>query len=254
MKFIRAVLFCILAMHAFVPWAWARGPSKVVSFGTGFVVAEGGYIVTANHLLQGKGRILVGPVSGKRWAVATVVKVNEKDDLALLKAKVSGKPLFIAPWSDVPVGLEAFAIGYPLPKMQGLTKKITQGIVNGDRTKEGDAGLFQFSAEIHKGNSGGPVLAPDGSVIGVVRAKLNALKVAERTSDLPQNVNYAIKSSTLLNFLQESGVLVSSRRLNLASTARPYEIFLQTSDSVVAVLVVKNEEPLDEGVDVEPSP
>ncbi len=250
MKLIRTVLFCVFAWQAFAPLSWAQGSPQKVSFGTGFVVAEGGYIVTANHILQGRDRILVGPVSGNRWAVAKVIKVNAQDDLALLQAKVAGKPLFIAPWSEVPVGLEVFAIGYPQPRMQGLSKKITQGIVNGDRTETGDAGFFQFSAEIQKGNSGGPVLAPDGSVIGVVQAKLNALKVAERTSDLPQNVNYAMKSSTLLRFLQESGLQVTSRPLNFAVNARPYEIFLQSSGSVVAVLALKKDEPLDGGVDL----
>ncbi len=113
MKLIRTVWFCVFVWQAFAPLSWAQGSPKKVSFGTGFVVAEGGYIVTAHHILQGRDRILVGPVSGNRWAVAKVVKVNAQDDLALLQAKIAGKPLFIAPWREVPVGLEVFAIGYP---------------------------------------------------------------------------------------------------------------------------------------------
>ncbi len=36
------------------------------------------------------------------------------------------------------------------------------------------------------------MLDGSGNVIGVVVARLNALKLAERTGQLPQNVNFAI--------------------------------------------------------------
>ncbi|MDD5367285.1 MAG: serine protease, partial [Gallionellaceae bacterium] len=149
-----------------------------------------------------------------------------------------GRGLAVAEWSDVPIGLEVYAIGYPRPKLMGLSKKITQGIVNGDRHESGDEGFFQFSAEIQKGNSGGPVVAPDGSVIGVVQRKLDALKLAERSRDLPQNVNYALKSSVLLRFLRDGGVDIKARRVDLTVNARPFEVFRRVEDSVVAVMAI----------------
>jgi S1-C subfamily serine protease len=60
----------------------------------------------------------------------------------------------------------------PGPKVQGLSKKITQGIVNGyrsERQNAQDVGYLQISAEESKGNSGGPVFAADGSMIGLVQ-------------------------------------------------------------------------------------
>ena len=209
--------------------------STQITFGTGFVVAPG-YVVTANHVIQGRSKIMLGPVGAGKLVQAQVVKADEKMDLALLKADVPGSALPISQWSEVPIGLEAFAIGFPQPRLQGISRKITQGIVNGDRTESGDNGFFQFSAEIQKGNSGGPVLAPDGSVIGVVRGKLNALTVAERTKDMPQNVNYAIKSSTLLHFLQDAPVRPMVNSLDPRVHGRAYEIYRRTSGSVLLVV------------------
>ena len=206
-----------------------------VAFGTGFVVAPG-YLVTTNHVVQGWDKILVGPVGANKLVPAQVVKSDPQRDLALLKADVPGAALPISPWNEVPIGLEAFVIGFPQPRLQGVSRKITQGIVNGDRTESGDNGFFQFSAEIQKGNSGGPVLAPDGSVIGVVRGKLNALTVAERTKDMPQNVNYAIKSSTLLRFLQDSPIQPLANPLDPRVHGRAYEVYRRASGSVLLVV------------------
>ena len=43
-------------------------------------------------------------------------------------------------------------------------------------------------------------------MIGIVVAKLDALKVASATSDIPQNMNFAIKSSVAANFLGSSNI------------------------------------------------
>jgi serine protease Do len=207
-----------------------------LSFGTGFAVTDDGYFVTAHHVIRDKAQVLVGPVARNKWRVAQVVKVDPKRDLALLKARLPLPGLPLAEWRGVPIGLEALVIGYPQPRFQGLSKKITQGLVNGDRNEAGDEGYFQLSAEIQKGNSGGPVLAPDGSVIGVVRAKLNALSVAEKTKDLPQNVNFALKSAQLKHFLDEAGLTVQVREPDLQANSRPFEVFRATQESVVAVI------------------
>jgi hypothetical protein len=52
----------------------------------------------------------------------------------------------------------------------------------------------------------GPLLAVDGSVIGVVVARIDALRVAEATGDLPENINYAVTGRELPAFLEAEGV------------------------------------------------
>jgi serine protease Do len=213
------------------------------SLGTGFLVSADGYVVTALHVIRNKERVYVGPITANKWKKAKIIKLDEKNDLALLKISIaSSAPLEFAEWADVPIGLEAYSIGYPIPKLLGLSRKMTQGLVNGDRTESGDEGFFQFSAEIQKGNSGGPVFSPDGLVIGVVQKKLNALKIAERSKDLPENVNYAIKSAAVIKFLEGTGVNVGVRKLNLNTNMRPYELYRQKHEAVLAVLAKNDPE------------
>ena len=207
------------------------------SLGTGFLISDDGYLVTAWHVVKDKPQVYVGPIVGNKWKKAKIIKLDEKSDLALLKIGPTGRQaLEIAEWIDVPIGLEVYSIGYPIPKFLGLSRKMTQGIVNGDRTESGDVGFFQFSAETQKGNSGGPVFSPDGLVIGVVQKKLDALKVAESAKDLPGNVNYALKSATLIKFIEGAGIPVSIKKINLGINMRPYELYRQKNEAVLAVI------------------
>jgi serine protease Do len=60
---------------------------------------------------------------------------------------------------------------------------------------------------VQPGNSGGPLLDQHGNVIGIVSAKLNALKVMRLTEgDIPQNVNFAVRASVAANFLQTNDI------------------------------------------------
>lgn len=206
--------------------------------GTGFVVAPG-HVLTAHHVVQGRGSLLVGPLPNGKWTPAEVVQTDPKLDLALLKAPIDLPVLSLAPSADVPMGLEVSVIGYPQPKFQGLSRKITQGIVNGVRSEKQnaqDVGFLQISAEVSKGNSGGPVFAPDGTVIGLVQRKMNAGKVAEQTEDWVVNVSYALRSSQVIKFLQDNGVRPQLQPLSLTTVLRPYQVFEQKQASVLAVL------------------
>lgn len=233
---LRRALVCFLSSFVLACAVHAQDKDAV---GTGFFVSNAGHIVTAFHVIRGRSQVLVGPIGPaerRQWRVATVLKTDEVNDLALLQAKLERPPLTIASWGDVPVGLEALVIGYPQPFVQGLSKKITLGIVNGERTETGEQALFQLSAEVQRGNSGGPVLSPDGVVIGVVRAKLNALSLAQKTGDIAQNVNFALKSSRLIEFLQAAGVPVQVEKPNLVLQPRPYETFRKAEASIIAVV------------------
>ena len=84
--------------------------------------------------------------------------------------------------------------------------------------------LLQLSAPVQAGNGGGPVLDTAGAVLGVIVSKINVLAVAKRTSDVPQNVNFAIKASAAPDFLDAQGV-----EYEAANTASPMSI-----DSLVA--------------------
>jgi len=213
-------------------------PGVAFQVGTAFTVAEG-YWLTALHVVDGKELVLLGPIDRTRWMRAEVIKTDARLDLALLKARVMRPALSLVRWHEVPVGLEVSVIGFPQPRVQGLSKKITQGIINGnrsDRSESIDTGYFQLSAEVAMGNSGGPVLAPDGAVVGMVQKKVNVQRVAERTQDVLVNVSFALKSAQLLEFLRDSPAQAVIHPLSLDTVLRPYQLFAQTESSVLAVV------------------
>ena len=59
---------------------------------------------------------------------------------------------------------------------------------------------------MQKGNNGGPLLDLSGHVVGVVMGKLDALKLARATGDIPQTVNFAIKGNVARDFMAANGV------------------------------------------------
>jgi hypothetical protein len=69
-----------------------------------------------------------------------------------------------------------------------------------------DARSFQFTAPIQPGNSGGPLVDASGSVVGIVTSKLSPLWTVKNIGDLPQNVNFGLKSSVIRDFLKSRGV------------------------------------------------
>jgi serine protease Do len=73
-----------------------------------------------------------------------------------------------------------------------------------------DTRYLQISAPVQPGSSGGPVLDQSGNVVGVVVSKLDAIKFAAAINDVAQNVNFAIKTTVLTNFLDASGIAYST--------------------------------------------
>ena len=47
-----------------------------------------------------------------------------------------------------------------------------------------------------------PLLDQAGNVVGVATAKMNAVKMAKHTGDIPQNVNFALKASLVRDMLE----------------------------------------------------
>jgi S1-C subfamily serine protease len=59
---------------------------------------------------------------------------------------------------------------------------------------------------VQPGNSGGPLLDASGHLIGIVTSKLNAVRMARFTGDIPQNVNFALKADVARTFLDSRGI------------------------------------------------
>lgn len=205
------------------------------SVATGFFISDAGYLVTSHHVIAGFDEILV-LMPARRVLRAKVIKEDKVNDLALLKVAAITPFLYLSHSQGVPAGMDVVTIGYPQVAIQGITPKITRGIVNSNTGLLDDLGSFQFSAEIQKGNSGGPLLGPGGTVVGVVRSKLDAFKMSEKTKDLPQNVNFATKSGRLIDFLKGTPGLPSTRRLDAEQAIQPIVIYAELKDAIVPIV------------------
>lgn len=174
--------------------------------GTGFYVSTDGYLITNEHVINGCSSINVVGVA-KELITARLAAASKTDDLALLK--VDTKPSATAVFQEssrIAQGASVVAYGYPLAGLLASTGNVTTGLVTalsglGDNPRQ-----MQISAPVQPGNSGGPLIDTKGAVVGVVVSKLNAQLVAGITDDIPQNVNFAIKVSSLTDLLDANSV------------------------------------------------
>jgi serine protease Do len=210
-------------------------PTNKQQVATGFFVSDAGFLVTAYHAIEGLPNIRV-IISPRQVLTARTVKFDKEADLALLKVEAITPFLYLSHSNAVPAGMDVITMGYPQVNVLGITIKITRGIVNSGRGMRDDPNSFQFSAEVQKGNSGGPLVGPGGMVVGVVRSKLDAIKMSEATSDLPQNVNFATKSSVLIKFLADTPGIPSTRRLNPRAQIDPVQLYDELRTAIVPIV------------------
>lgn len=180
---------------------------NVKSSGSGFFVGNLGYFITNAHVVGESLNVYIYHENIK--FKADVVKINKTSDLALLKIE---KPTdgFVCASIDAGAGLDVFAIGYPQPELQGISVKITRGIISSDKGFQDDSTRYQIDAAVQPGNSGGPLCDSSGNLVGVVVAGLNQIAVAGITGSIPQNVNYAIKSSEVISLLKSKSIKVET--------------------------------------------
>ena len=72
--------------------------------------------------------------------------------------------------------------------------KLTTGVISSKTGYQGDVAMYQISAPIQPGNSGGPLFDSKGNVIGIISAKHKGA----------ENVGYAIKTSYLKNLIEST--------------------------------------------------
>jgi hypothetical protein len=104
------------------------------------------------------------------------------------------------------LGDAVVAFGYPLPGLLSSEGNVSTGILSALSGLQNDVRFVQISAPVQPGNSGGPLFDSSGHVIGVIVAKLDAVRVAELTGDIPQNVNFAVNWAEVRAFLDDAGV------------------------------------------------
>ncbi len=117
------------------------------------------------------------------------IAVDSKNDLAVVSFPLSGATTAVLSNAAKPqLGEDLMVFGYLLIGILSTSGNLTRGSVSALAGIHDDAPHLLISAPIH-GNSGGPVVNAAGQVIGVVTYKLDALRAAKASGDIPQNVN-----------------------------------------------------------------
>ncbi|WP_237050159.1 serine protease [Microvirga ossetica] len=175
-----------------------------IKSGTGFFVTNTGFILTNNHVIKGCSNVAVGS-DDYQPTPARIVGTDPTNDLALLQADIV--PGTIAALRlNTRLGESVAVFGYPLSEVLASSGNFTQGSVTALAGLRDDTRHLQIQAPVQSGNSGGPLLDASGNVIGVVVAMMDAKRMLEVTDTLPQNINFAIKTSVAANFLESKGV------------------------------------------------
>ncbi len=151
--------------------------ASVGGLGSGVLVSEDGYVLTAAHVVNDAAEIMVEFIDGQEIP-ARIERLANQADVALIKLqKMPTNPNVakIGESDSVRVGDQVFVIGAPM----GLSYSLTSGIISARHNTHKmtnsfvEAEFFQTDASINTGNSGGPVFNMQGEVIAIASAILS---------------------------------------------------------------------------------
>ncbi len=202
--------------------------------GSGFIISEDGYILTNYHVISYAvvygGELTVLMENGTKYP-AEVVGYAESNDVAVIKIDATGlSPVTMGDSDKMLVGEWVYAIGNPLGELEYT---MTPGIVSArDRvitTNDDITGaatsinMFQISAAVNHGNSGGPVYNSRGEVIGIVTAKYADAEEGIESLGFAIPINDAVNIATQL--IEKGYVAGAGLGIRGTDTTEAYKAF-----------------------------
>lgn len=179
--------------------------------GSGFLYNEKGDIITNAHVVEDADVIYVKTANARIYPAA-VVGIGKETDIAVVRVpQLAGrKPLSIAKDSNAEIGDDIIALGSP----HGFQNTVTLGIISGTSRNFSIDGyhyknLYQISAQITHGNSGGPLISrKTGNVIGI-----NSVGTADGT------IGFSIPISEVIDKVTKWSKKTHNTELDFASTS-----------------------------------
>ena len=163
--------------------------------GSGFVVADEGYILTNHHVIKDAKRIEVRVPALEKPVPAKLIADDSDHDMALIKVDLPAglklKPLHVAA-DAIGRGTNVGAFGFPLTQTTGRGLKLTTGSISALPDKKD--GMYILDVRVNPGNSGGALCDARGFVVGMVTAKTY-------TGGFEDSYGMAIPSAILRDFI-----------------------------------------------------
>lgn len=151
---------------------------SVIGQGSGFLVTPNGAVISNLHVVQGASSVRIKLPSGDVYKTADLVDVDEAKDIVIIKIKGFKLPAVSLGDSDkAETGDSIVAISSP----EGLVNSLSTGVISGVRRMDTHR-VFQITAPISRGSSGGALFNSGGEVIGIVTYLLKS----------GQNINFAV--------------------------------------------------------------
>jgi TPR repeat protein len=213
-----------------------RASDEPSASGTGFFISDDGYFLSNFHVVRGASQVKVK--TSKGLLLAKVIKSDSVNDIALLKVSGVFHALPVTTSRDGKLGESVFTVGFPNIDLQGIAPKLTKGEISSLAGVQDDPRYFQISVAVQPGNSGGPLVNAVGNVIGIVTARLSDTAALESSGALPQNVNYAVKSSYALSLLESVPGLASKLKAPHPAKERKFEDAVQEAHAAAALVLV----------------
>lgn len=148
---------------------------KAQSLGSGVIISADGYILTANHVVEGADSIKVALSTGEKEYDAKVIGTDPPTDIAVLKidARQSLPAAVLGNSDQMEVGDMVLAIGNPFGVGQTVTMGIVSAVGRGGFGINGYENFIQTDAAINPGNSGGALIDAEGRLVGINTAILS---------------------------------------------------------------------------------
>jgi len=145
--------------------------TTATGWGTGIIIDQGKYVLTANHVVEGHSKITIKHPSMKAEQYGTVLSYDILADMALLKPSL---PISIDNYpkvstSEPVVGSEITVIGYPMDPRAPST--LTKGVISSTSSDKNGIEYIKLDAAVNPGNNGGPVFSERGNIIGLIVLK-----------------------------------------------------------------------------------
>lgn len=188
------VRYCIKALAIIFLLPSAVTAQSRVSSATGFFVTNDGYLITNFHVVREQRDVKVRVTNGTEYA-AQIVRVDRANDIAVLKVDGLFEALPLDGSPNARRGEAVATLGFPLVPVQGMEPKFTDGIISSPTGIQDDPRMFQITVPVQPGSSGGPLVDLRGNVIGIVTSRLSTAFTIRSSGEIPQNVNFAVKSS-----------------------------------------------------------
>lgn len=175
---------------------------KITKTGSGVMVSNSGAVLTNYHVVSGCNAVLVDGNDAK------LIDSDPNNDLALLATKLKESSASVRK-GKLKLGEEVVVAGFPLQSVLNNGINITNGVVSSLSGINNDTRFIQVSAPVNPGNSGGALLDMYGDLVGLVTSTLKP--ISDRS---PQNINFAINTYVIENFLTNNHIQASTSNRN----------------------------------------